>query len=203
MSLVVGGGQGFEIRINLGSLSSIASIIDIIKLYTKLPLMEKSSINIGNYEVTTYNTSIYTYDWDQLNKFNLSGVLIMSYISTDLNLNEIYIGYKWEECTVSKKWNIQILQEYLSAHLDTTFWTENFHNNQHLKHRYDPTTSHHYIYYTCDTNTDLNEFFIALKSLLYSCPFSTNLCSNKSLRPKEEPDKYFDHLNKKMISFKI
>jgi len=56
------GGQGFEIRINLGSLSSIASIIDIMKLYTKLPLMEKSSINIGNYEVTTYNTSIYTYD---------------------------------------------------------------------------------------------------------------------------------------------
>tara|TARA_B110000211_G_scaffold83576_1_gene97821 strand:- start:485 stop:1081 length:597 start_codon:yes stop_codon:yes gene_type:complete len=56
------GGQGFEIRINLGSLSSIASIIDIIKLYTKLPLMEKSLINIGNYEITTYNTSIYTYD---------------------------------------------------------------------------------------------------------------------------------------------
>jgi len=56
------GGQGFEIRVNLGSLSSIASIIDIIKLYTKLPLMGKSSINIGNYEVTTYSTSIYTYD---------------------------------------------------------------------------------------------------------------------------------------------
>jgi len=56
------GGQGFEIRINLGSLNSIASIIDIIKLYTKLPLMEKSLINIGNYEITTYNTSIYTYD---------------------------------------------------------------------------------------------------------------------------------------------
>ena len=99
----VRGGQGFEIRINLSSLSSIASIIDIIKLYTKLPLMEKSSINIGNYEVTTYNTSVYTYDWDQLNKFNLSGVLIMSYISTDLNLNEVYIGYRWEECRISKK----------------------------------------------------------------------------------------------------
>lgn len=98
-----GKGGGFEIRINLGSLSSIASIIDIIKLYTKLPLMEKSLINIGNYEITTYNTSIYTYDWDQLNKFNLSGVLIMSYISTDLNLNEVYIGYRWEECRVSKK----------------------------------------------------------------------------------------------------
>ena len=165
--------------------------------------MEKSLINIDNYGITTYNTSIYTYDWDQLNKFNLSGVLIMSYISTDLNLNEVYIGYKWEECRVSKKWNVQILQEYLSAHLDTSLWTENFHNNQYLRHRYDPTTSHHYIYYTCDTNTDLNEFFLVLESLIYFCPFSTNLYSNKSLRPKKEPHKYFDHLNKRMVSFKI
>ena len=198
-----GEGQSFEIRINLGSLSSIAPIIDIIKLYTKLPLMEKSLIKIGNHEITTYKSSIYTYDWDQLNKFNLSGVLITSYISTDLNLNEVYIGYKWEECAVSEKWNIQILQEYLTGHLDTTFVTDSFHNNQYLKHRYDPTTSHHYVYYTCGTSTDLNEFFEALRTLIYVCPFSTNLCSNKSLRPKEEPHSYYDRLTRKMVPFKI
>ena len=57
-----GEGQSFEIRINLGSLSSIAPIIDIIKLHTKLPLMEKSLIKIGIHEITTYKSSIYTYD---------------------------------------------------------------------------------------------------------------------------------------------